>query len=784
MRYLLGLLLATPVLAATADSAYYAPDRGVLYKWFEGAPEIQQFVEKDYRAAGYLYLYVRNGGTTPISPTRFTWNGTALDDLRAKHEVIWWRLLPRPLAPGVFGEVMVRLRNPLTEPGTLTVSFDDGTRVSASISPEPNRLRVATIGFNESRDRVFLVAESLDDADRQLARVLLDGRDVTAKCRLLAPGFIGGCSPVVLRLPKPLALGSYHTYTLVTKAGERASACVRTLDAFVPLGSYGYGTLEEYVRNGCNSYANFARSSEGLLDDMARLGMRGVSMIGDAPVQAYEVQHPGLYAHYLMDEPDCGDYFRATELPHPLRIGFLAPEIERRAQTVREGNPTRPSFLTIDLTYKPANYYIYGPIADILNPDCYPLSIGADATMVREVVETAVLAAGPRPVTFTFQGVMEGPRDPEKFAQKRFPRPNFALEQRVMLYYAIGAGARGLFNYIHCTENSPTNWSRGTGEFPDIWNEIGQVYRELEHVAPLLALSHPTKLARSQTNELWLRTLLCGEEAVLVVWVNDSYQQNRLGVRYQPLKDVCLQVPPLPWLGNWKPYAVGPERFTPLTRAGDEILLPRADVAGLVLLTAREGLVQELTARYDERQREIGAFLLAEWRRSLQRQATSLNLTRLITGELGAYAVRGQGRGVYGVKLDGYWNPFGAEYNVFEGGTEDREDTAERGATFAVSIPPAAAGERWVVYAYCGRWGPAAKLTVTGPDGQVLARREVEPSWDGELVVLGFTPRHAGEHHVTYVQAGPGARGLRIAETIYVLPERESFAPLPVTGER
>ncbi len=780
MRCLLSLLLASPILAATVDSAYYAPDRGVLYKWFEGAPGIQQFVEKDYRAAGYLCLYVRNGGTEPISPTNFTWNGTALDDLRARHEVIWWRLLPRPLAPGMVGEVMVRLRNPLTEAGTLAVSFDDGTSVSARIDPDPHPLKIATIGFSDSRDRVFLVAESLDGAERQLARVLLDGRDVTAKCRLLAPGFIGGCSPVSLYLLEPLALGSYHTYTVVTSDGGRASACVRTLDAFVPLGSYGYSTLEDYARNGCNSYANFARSGEGLLDGMARLGMRGVSMIGDAPVEPYEVKHPGLYAHYLMDEPDCGDYFQATELPHPLRIGFLAPEIERRAQTVREGNPTRPSFLTIDLTYKPANYYIYGPIADILNPDCYPLSIGADATMVREVVETAVLAAGPRPVTFTFQGVMEGPRDPEKFAQKRFPRPNFALEQRVMLYYAIGAGARGLFNYIHCTENSPTNWSRGTGEFPDIWNEIGQVYRELEHVSPLLALAHPTKLATSSTDKLWLRTLLCGEEAVLVAWVNDSYQQNRLGVRYQPLQDVRIKLPDLPWLRNWKAHTVGPEGFAPLARSGDEVLLPRAEVAGLILLTPRDGLVRELDARYEERQREIGAFLLAEWRRSLQRQAANLNLTRLITGELGAYAVRGQGLGAYGIKLDSYWNPFETEHNVFEGGTEDRQDTAERGAAFAVGIPAEAVGERWVAYAYCGRWGPAATMTVTGPDGRVLATREVEAGWGGELVVLGFTPREAGEHRVTYVQGGPGARGMRIAETIYVLPVSEAFPPLPV----
>jgi len=349
-----------------------------------------------------------------------------------------------------------------------------------------------------------------------------------------------------------------------------------------------------------------------------------------------------------------------------------------------------------------------------------------------------------------------------------------------MLYYAIGAGARGLFNYIHCTENSETAWSRGTGEFPDLWNEIGQVYRELEHVSPLLALAHPTKLATSETEKLWLRTLLCGDEAALVVWVNDGYRQNRLGVRYEPLESVRLALPDLPWLPGWKPYAVGAQGFTALSRSDNEIILPRADTAGVILLTAREGLVTGLTARYDERQRQVGAFLLAEAQRSLQRQAESLNAIRLITGELAAYAVRGQGSGTYGMKLEGFWNPFEAEYNVFEAGTEDRQDTAERGATFAVDIPADQVGHPWLLYAYCGAWGPSPKLTVTGPDGQVVATREVTAGFSGDLAVLPFTPRAAGAHQITYLQSGPGARGIRIAETVYVLPAQEAFAPLPI----
>ena len=67
MRYLPLLLLASTAFGATLDHAYYAPDRGTPYKWFEGAAAIQEYFTRDYRAAGYLCVYVRNDGKQPLS---------------------------------------------------------------------------------------------------------------------------------------------------------------------------------------------------------------------------------------------------------------------------------------------------------------------------------------------------------------------------------------------------------------------------------------------------------------------------------------------------------------------------------------------------------------------------------------------------------------------------------------------------------------------------------------------------------------------------------------------
>lgn len=761
-------------MAASLDVAYYAPDRGTPYRWFEGAQDIQTFFTDDYRAAGYLYAYVRNDGDAAVDAVEFLLDGRPLEALRTEHRVVWWRLLPRPLLPGREGEIMVRLRYPLEEPCDLRVRFSDGSTVAASISPRPNPLRIETVGFGPDGAPPFLVVESLDSKPRQVSRVLMAGQDVTDRCHIMAPGFIHGLCPIAIRADSRPPLGEYIRFMVQATDGEQASCVLKVLDGWVPLGSYGYGMYEEYARNGCNGHANFGRASRSDLDAHARLSMRQLSMLGSGEVLDYEVGHPGLYAHYLHDEPDCSDY-NYTEIPAPLRIGQMAMEIEERAQKVRVANPTRPSLLTVDLTFKPANYYIYGPIADITNPDCYPLSLGADATMVREVVETARLGAGPRPLTFTFQGVLEGPRDPEAFAKLRFPRPAFPAEERIMMYYAIGAGARGLFNYIHCTENSDTRWSRGSGEFPEIWNEIGVVYRELEHVSPLLALAHPTQLATCSEPKLWLRTLLCGENAVVVIYVNDTYEQKRDSFRYQPLREVRINLEALPWMPHFQAFTVGEHGFDPLEVAGLEIRVPRIDVAGAILLTADPQLPDVLRARYHRRQSEVGAGLLAQWRWNQAATARERTAFRLIMGEFADRAVAGRGTGAYGMHLDGYWNPLDEPHNVLEFGVNEREEGPQQGVSWTFTIPPQQAGQPHVLFACLGTWGQPGEVRITSENGETVVQTQVEGNWGGKLRMIPFTPPAVGNYTATFRVPGPGPKGGRAGHVAYVVPGGELF---------
>ncbi|MBI2297975.1 MAG: hypothetical protein HYU66_03320 [Armatimonadetes bacterium] len=770
MRLCLLLAAAAPALGAVkVDFALWAPDRGTPYSWFEGAREIQSYFSQDYRAAGQLQAYVRNTGAKPVSPSAWRLDGQDLDALRKAQTVIWWRILPDPLPPGALGEVTIRLRGPLTRLADLTLDFDDGSTASVTIRPEPGPLRIQTVGFNGARDRVFLVAERLTGAAQTIERVGLDGVDVTARARLLAPGFASGLSPVVLRPAAPLARGSYHVFTVTARSGARAGCAVRTVDDWVPLATYGYGLYEEYARNGCNGYINFGRSSQGELDSQATLLMRGVSTVRDNPLQDFELGHRGLYAYYLQDEPDCADY-GVTELPAPVRIGQHAQEMEHRRRYCARTDPVIPTLLTIDMTYKPANYFIYGPIPDVCNVDCYPFCFGGDLKTVREVVETCRQGAGPRPLTFTFQSQYEEPDDPAARAKLRFARPPTAGEERLMIYEAVGAGARGLFNYIHCTERMGKQVSHGSGEYPDEWAEIGRCYRELGSVAPYLALAHPAKLATCSAPKVRVSTLVCGDDALLLVLANQDYRQEAQAFWVNPAAGVMVTLPPLPWLKPAGAWRITERGAVPLKLKGATVTVERVETAELLLVSSNPRAGEEAAAAAARRQEQVGAALLTEWRHR-QRSAADLRIRiRRLAGECGEFAVSGQGIGAYGTKEGDYWNPALAAYPAFEWGVNEAVDGPRQGAEWPVVVTAEQTGQEQRVYLMLGNWGRPLSLTVTGADGQELVRRDVSEPMGGAVVTLLVTFPVAGTYTVRVTQEGTGPRGGRAAVVSYVVP--------------
>ncbi len=767
--------MALTVLAGASGAetelvlGYYAPDRGTHYAWNEVAPGIQTFLDRDYRAAGLCCLYIHTTEGQPVRAVDLIWNGVPFDDLRPSHELIWWRMLPDDLRPGEVAEVLVRPRQPLTAPANVEVRFSDGSAVSAAIAPEPNPLRITTVGFSKAMDEVFLVVEAVDGGRHEVRRCLIDGKPAAGETRILDPGFSSGLCPVSLRLSEPLEYGSYHVYTVEEREGVAAACCVRTYDGWVPLGTYGYNRFDDFARNSCNGHNSFGRYSRGDLDVMAELGMRSCMILGDDAPDPAIVGHAALLGYCPMDEPDCRDYTHDEIPDHGLRVGTEAMHVEECLRRYRAADPRTLTYLTLDLTYKPANYYVYGPMADICNPDCYPLMIDADPKMVREVVETARHGAGPRPVTFTYQSGYIEPGEEETPTRKgRAPFPD---EMRTMMYYAIGAGARGLWNYIHCTEGQ----SHGTHEYPELWYAIGQTYRELGRVAPLLGRAHPMELAQSEQAGLWLRTLICGENAMLVVCVDDQYESRPDAFVVPPRTDVTLSLPHVPWMSPRAAWQVTESGFAPLPlAAGDQLTLPELSSVALVLVSADAGLAGGLEAEFAERETERARGLLRLEQARQRDDARLAHLRRTLESQCAAYAVTGEGIGAYGVTPQGFWNPRGTEYSGFEFGVNDQTDGPTMGATWPISA--ADAGTRLVVYALTTNWGQPAEWTLLDAGGRPVGIAAQAQLPGTTLTVLELTLPAPGEYSLRFTQSGRGPRGGRASQVIYVVPR--DVAPL------
>ncbi|MGQ9732571.1 MAG: hypothetical protein ACUVX8_15020 [Candidatus Zipacnadales bacterium] len=754
--------------------AYWEPDRGTPYDWFESAQEMQSFFAEDYQAAGFIKAYILNAGDAPVSLSTLRLNGRPLDALRESHEVIWWRLLPDPLPAQAVGEIVVRLRGTLRERVELTAKLSDGSEIGVTVGPEPRLLRIETVGFNNSMDRLFLVIEALDGKTHRARRLLLDNQPVPAK--LLDPEFATGICPISVDLDKPLVEGSYHTYTVEVDETSVA-CCVRTYDGWVPLGTYGYTEFEEFARNGCNGHNNFGRYTKAQLDIQATLLMRGVHIIRDSLPEDFTIGHPGLWAFCLMDEPDCQDYFHAEEWPVPMRIGYHAMTLERQCQACRKADPTKPTFLTLDLTYKPANFYIYGPLADITNVDCYTRSIGADLRMVREVVETARYGAGPHPLTFTFESYHLDPGNPSEPDGRRFPRPPTAEELRLSIYYALGAGARGLYNYIHCTEKWKQGLAHGTKDYPDLWREIGRCYREIDVIAPLVALAHPMQLATCADEKVWLHTLIAGPEALLIVCANEDYDEERLVFRSRPRKNVRLRLPTLPWLvpqAAWRVTEDGLQLLEVAASAeGVEIALDRLEVAELVLVARNRDLGHALWTRHVELDRDRAEALLRAWRLDQDREARKVHAVRRLEGEFADRVIIGRPLNAYGAQPEGYWNPTGEQQWAFEFGQNEEGEAPPQGVEWVINVSTQQSDTPCSIYVMCGIWGEPAQFVLRFPDGEKTVLGSITGSFgSGELVRLFVTFPMAGEYRLSFLQEGMRPRGGRVACAIYLIPEK------------
>lgn len=541
------------------------PDAAEPWPWREGSDALNREKDRSPMAGAMLYAYFRNDGDSPVRLDALAWDGTDVADLHARHEAVWWRLSPREVAPGGVGEIAFRRRAPLDAPGELSATLSDGRTRTFRIGPEESPFRLQSVGYAPDRSTVYLYIEH-NRPDAPLPEVVwIDGRLPQGNTRWLSDGYVGRLRVGVIELETPLDEGAWTVWT-VSGDGATTGAALRVVSQPARFGSYGGGAVERMASEGLDGYVGFHRLSREWYDAAQAAGVVGTTHISGGEPPEDVRGHPAVYGYCLIDEPDVHDY-GYQDRPMRDRIGALAQKLVGQAQRSAELDPAKPAIINLNLTFTPANYYVYGPIPDLTTGDCYPITVGKSLTFIRDCVTTLKRAAAPRPTGFVYQGSWEhfsrgvdryvGGAELRKMGYKPFAdpdrtrglgRPPFPDEVRIQMAYCVGAGARALWSYIDSTEASGGLVIIGSDDLPDIRTAIALMSRTFRSVASDINLSHPISWARSDSGVLWMRTLVCGESAALVVVVNEDCVSDADGFRVTHAQDVVFEFPDLPWL--------------------------------------------------------------------------------------------------------------------------------------------------------------------------------------------------------------------------------------------
>ena len=533
----------------------------------EGNEQINVAKEQIACPGSMVYFYLHNQGKEPVTLQNIVWGDGDISSHTGSYQLIWYRAMPDTIEPSSEGEIALCLRAALTESTPFTIVLQNGQKVNATVDAKTNSFRIQTLRFNSELNTAYIyVQRRQSDIATLPEKIYINGVNFSDKLKWLSEKYCNEVRIGIVHFAKPLVRGSIQTFRVTSKDGQIVDATsIRAFGERSIFGTYGTGNLKRYADNGVLGYNSFRQTFAAQLEQADKLGVRVVAITHGQP-NADTVGHKATYAFGLVDEPDVSDY-GVDDRPMQARIGAHAPEMVQMEAGCRSDDPLTATTLTIDLTFNPYNYFVYAPIVDIANPDCYPVSHGWSIRETIKYAETMRQAATPNPFTFTYQGCWEEYAIPQGrwisggellekgFDQYRdtsrvrgFGRKPVPSEVRIPMLYAVGCGATGLWSYTDASEGGGGMMFHGSDSLPELWSEIGRTSRALKCIGSLIDISHATVWAKSDTNTIWLRTLWAGEKGAIVIAVNENYRCRAEGFEQRPAENVIFRFDDLPWL--------------------------------------------------------------------------------------------------------------------------------------------------------------------------------------------------------------------------------------------
>lgn len=613
-----------------------------------------------HKLGGSVHVYVQNRGSQPLTIENVLLEGFDLNQCIAfagqrkerdfanirfadlsesdlsrlieAGEPVWWKVDPQQILPGETSEVVIRLRYPpKLEQIHLTLVHGSGKK-SVAIPALSAKGSVAGVVFSQELDRVLLYFKRSDAKGQKPAKILIDGKDVTAQATMVSDPAIE-LVPVEIRLSEPLQPSSLHCFQGVYEDGVTTSASAHSWADEFAYGMWGSlrvneskieearAHVEDLVLHNINvqmpqlgspGVRAFYKSEEGHRY-CESVGLRQV--VEDPGKRG--VKDPLMY--FLKDEPDCADSKMVGQEINE-KIGGLARWVIECMQSLRKQDPSTPQFLNVDNTFRPENWYTYGQLPDILSIDPYysPRMMGSywrhpyrrwlytKATFVYGSACVAFSACEPKPLHVVLNVI----RRIEKERTFRFPTPD---EKRIEVYYSLAGGAKGIsywwFNQAHVKWRGKIGVTDGLGsarsdpEAAKLWNGIGLLGAEVRTAGPVILRSCPVEIkAESNRRMLWPRCLLAGLDTMVLLVVNERYANDRVGTVHVPLDDVKVTVPLPAWLDAKSVFEISHKGVPDLdwAKQGSSLTvdLDTVDLTRMVVITKDKTLRDKLQKLY------------------------------------------------------------------------------------------------------------------------------------------------------------------------------------------
>jgi hypothetical protein len=649
-----GSLRAAPIQILAAQYRADVPFPEFEALWRKDSAPATNATPKATPTGGCIHLYLRNTNQQPVVVQDVLIEGISLTQAIAetqerkfkKHlransiyfsklapaekqklialgEPVWWRVAPKTLAPGTAGEVLIRLRK--DPPGArlnCVLKLADSPAQQIAVPTAHVADRCADVCFSPGLDTAWLYFAARENG-RAPKHILLDGRDVTAACKIGTDAHLN-LAPVVVHPPKAFSPASLHCFQAVYDDGATAIATIRAFPADFVYGLWGgkpgkaddpavgRAFVQEIVAHNINlqmpgigspAVVSFYKSDEGraLLD---KLGVRRViNGVGKGGTER-------PYAYYLADEPDAADS-RVPGAPRGRQVGCLAQGLVGWSEELRREDPAIPHMLNVDYTFPPFNWHMYGQLPDIFAADPYYQprlrqaftqspergQLFGKATYVFAEAAICKSACVPRPLHIMLYGnryekgedTFRGPTPPEK---------------RIEAFYAIAAGAKGLSYWWYSPGKPAVGLGAKEPAAKALWREVGLIGAELRTAGPLITRSSPLALPMTAASPgLWVKTLAAGLDTLLVVVVNDDYTNDRQGTKINPVPNALLKFVPPAWLETKDAFEIlstGTKDIPHNTRDGQiELDLGTVNVTRLLVITSDPALRQTVQKDYE-----------------------------------------------------------------------------------------------------------------------------------------------------------------------------------------